>query len=182
MSGCIAATLGCGQRKPGCFVKENHVSGSGLTNSPFLLGFDELERVMDAVAKSGNNGYPPYNIEELDSHHLRISLAVAGFSQDELDVTVKDNQLVIHGRQDDDDQRTYLYRGIAARQFQRRFVLADGITVTGAHMDNGLLHVDLARPEPESVVRSIKIETAPAAPRSVVPQSRSRQGDPKQEV
>ena len=143
------------------------MAGSSLSNNPFLLGFDELERVMDAVAKSGNNGYPPYNIEELDGHHLRITLAVAGFTQDELDVTVTDNQLVIFGKQRDDDDRTYLYRGIAARQFQRRFVLADGITVVGAHLDNGLLHVDLARPEPQSLVRSIKIETGTSPARRV---------------
>lgn len=158
------------------------MTGSSLSNTPYLLGFDELERVMDAVAKSGNSGYPPYNIEEMDSHHLRITLAVAGFTQDDLDVTVTDNQLVIQGRQQDDDQRTYLYRGIAARQFQRRFVLADGITVSGAHLDNGLLHIDLARPEPQSVVRSIKIETGNTAKRTVTPQAQEREGAVAKEV
>jgi HSP20 family molecular chaperone IbpA len=130
-------------------------------SSPFLLGFDEIERALDRVAK-GADGYPPYNIERLARdgefpERLRITLAVAGFTRDQLDVTVEENQLVIRGRQQDDKSRQYLHRGIAARQFQRTFVLADGMQVLGADLRNGLLEIDLARPEPERVVRSIAI-------------------------
>lgn len=130
-------------------------------SSPFLLGFDEIERALDRVAK-GADGYPPYNIERLPKEdgrpeRLRITLAVAGFTLDQLDVSVEDNQLVIRGRQQDDKTRHYLHRGIAARQFQRTFVLADGMEVLGADLKNGLLSVDLARPEPERVVRAIRI-------------------------
>ena len=128
-------------------------------NSPLLLGFDHFERVLDRVAKSQAEGYPPYNIEQIGDDRLRITLAVAGFSDDDLSVTTEDNQLVIRGRQkvDDDDDRVYLHRGIASRQFQRAFVLAEGIEVSGANLDNGLLHIDLERPVPEPVVRQIKI-------------------------
>jgi HSP20 family molecular chaperone IbpA len=130
-------------------------------SSPFLLGFDEIERVLDRVTK-GADGYPPYNIERLarDQSHperLRITLAVAGFTREQLDVTVEENQLVIRGRQQDDKSRHYLHRGIAARQFQRTFVLADGMEVMGADLKNGLLSIDLARPEPERVVKTIDI-------------------------
>ena len=130
-------------------------------SSPFLLGFDEIERALDRVAKA-SDGYPPYNIERLprdqDSpERLRITLAVAGFARDQLDVTVEENQLVIRGKQQDDKSRQYLHRGIAARQFQRTFVLADGIEVLGADLKNGLLSVDLARPEPQRTVKSISI-------------------------
>ena len=130
-------------------------------SSPFLLGFDEIERVLDRVAK-GSDGYPPYNIERLqrdgqNPERLRITLSVAGFTRDQLDVTVEESQLVIRGRQQDDKTRQYLHRGIAARQFQRTFVLADGMEVLGADLKNGLLMIDLARPEPERVVKSITI-------------------------
>jgi HSP20 family molecular chaperone IbpA len=130
-------------------------------SSPFLLGFDEIERVLDRVTK-GADGYPPYNIERLarDQSHperLRITLAVAGFTREQLDVTVEENQLVIRGKQQDDKSRHYLHRGIAARQFQRTFVLADGMEVMGADLKNGLLSIDLARPEPERVVKTIDI-------------------------
>jgi HSP20 family molecular chaperone IbpA len=130
-------------------------------SSPFLLGFDEIERVLDRVTK-GSDGYPPYNIERLarDQEHperLRITLAVAGFTRDQLEVTVEENQLVIRGRQQDDKSRHYLHRGIAARQFQRTFVLADGMEVLGADLKNGLLSIDLARPEPERVTKTIDI-------------------------
>ncbi|MBN9048853.1 MAG: Hsp20 family protein [Rhizobiales bacterium] len=130
-------------------------------SSPFLLGFDEIERVLDRVAK-GSDGYPPYNIERIarsegQPDRLRITLAVAGFTRDQLDVTIEESQLVIRGRQQDDKTRQYLHRGIAARQFQRTFVLADGMEVLGADLKNGLLSVDLVRPEPERVVRSIAI-------------------------
>jgi len=130
-------------------------------SSPFLLGFDEIERARDRVAK-GADGYPPYNIERIardDSQpeRLRITLAVAGFTREQLEVTTEENQLVIRGRQHDDKTRQYLHRGIAARQFQRTFVLADGMQVLGADLKNGLLSVDLARPEPERVARTISI-------------------------
>jgi HSP20 family molecular chaperone IbpA len=130
-------------------------------SSPFLLGFDEIERVLGRVSK-GADGYPPYNIERLarDGAHperLRITLAVAGFSRDQLDVTVEENQLVIRGRQQDDKSRQYLHRGIAARQFHRTFVLAEGMEVLAADLKNGLLEIDVARPQPERIVRSIAI-------------------------
>jgi HSP20 family molecular chaperone IbpA len=129
-----------------------------LLNSPLLLGFDHVERVLDRVSKSSTDGYPPYNIEQVSDERLRISLAVAGFSTDELAVQIEDNQLVVRGKQREDPARVYLHRGIAARQFQRSFVLADGIEVTGAHLDNGLLHVELQRPPVESRVRTIRID------------------------
>jgi HSP20 family molecular chaperone IbpA len=130
-------------------------------SSPFLLGFDEIERALDRVAKA-SDGYPPYNIERVAAatgqpERLRITLAVAGFTRDQLDVTVEESQLVIRGRQQDDKTRQYLHRGIAARQFQRTFVLADGMEVLGADLKNGLLAIDLARPEPERLVKSISI-------------------------
>ena len=130
-----------------------------LGSHPFLLGFDELERLVERTAKSEGNGYPPYNIEQTSETGYRITLAVAGFSDDDLSITVEDRQLVIRGRQTDDQtDRVFLHRGIAARQFQRSFVLADGVEVTGARTENGLLHVDLARAEPERVVQTIKIK------------------------
>jgi HSP20 family molecular chaperone IbpA len=130
-------------------------------SSPFLLGFDEIERALDRVSKAAD-GYPPYNIERLpreggNPERLRITLAVAGFTRDQLDVTIEESQLVIRGRQQDDKARQYLHRGIAARQFQRTFVLADGMEVLGADLQNGLLAIDLARPEPERVVKTIAI-------------------------
>jgi HSP20 family molecular chaperone IbpA len=130
-------------------------------SSPFLLGFDEIERALDRVAKAAD-GYPPYNIERLARkdgrpERLRITLAVAGFSRDELDVTIEESQLVIRGRQNDEEARQYLHRGIASRQFQRTFVLADGMEVLGADLKNGLLSIDLARPEPERIVKTIAI-------------------------
>ena len=130
-------------------------------SSPFLIGFDEIERVLDRVSKAAD-GYPPYNIERLarderSPERLRITLAVAGFTHEQLEVTVEHSQLVIRGRQQDDKNRHYLHRGIAARQFQRTFVLADGMDVLTADLQNGLLLIDLARPEPERVVRSVEI-------------------------
>jgi HSP20 family molecular chaperone IbpA len=130
-------------------------------SSPFLLGFDEIERALDRVAKAAD-GYPPYNIERLardaeNPERLRITLAVAGFTRDQLEVTIEESQLVIRGRQQDDKSRQYLHRGIAARQFQRTFVLADGMNVLGADLKNGLLAIDLARPDPERIVQSIPI-------------------------
>ncbi|WP_430513687.1 Hsp20 family protein [Pannonibacter phragmitetus] len=131
-------------------------------SSPFMLGFDDIERVLDRVSKAANDGYPPYNIERLpksDEHGevIRITLAVAGFTREQLDVSVEERQLVIRGRQSEDKSRQYLHRGIAARQFQRAFVLAEGIEILGADLKDGLLSIDLARPEPERVVRRIEI-------------------------
>ena len=131
-------------------------------SSPLLLGFDHIERVLDRVNKTAAEGYPPYNIEQTGEHSLRITLAVAGFSEDDLNVTVEDNQLVIRGKQQDDDgeNRVYLHRGIAARQFTRSFVLAEGIEVSDAEIVNGLLHVDLERPVPEPKVTQIQIKNS----------------------
>ena len=130
-------------------------------SSPFLLGFDEIERALDRVVK-GADGYPPYNIERLartdqEPERLRITLAVAGFTRDQLEVTLEESQLVIRGRQQDDKSRQYIHRGIAARQFQRAFVLPEGMDVLGADLRNGLLSIDLARPHPERVVKTIAI-------------------------
>lgn len=128
-----------------------------LFSSPLLLGFDQFERTLDRIAKHSAEGYPPYNIEQLGDDGLRITLAVAGFTTEDLSVQIEDNQLVIRGRQQDDKSRIYLHRGIAARQFQRSFVLAEGIEVVGATLDNGLLNIELKRPMPEPKVRTIKI-------------------------
>lgn len=129
-----------------------------LGTHPFLLGFEQLERLVERTAKTGNDGYPPYNIEQTSDHSYRITLAVAGFSESDLAITLEDNSLVIRGRQSDDAEgRIFLHRGIAARQFQRTFVLADGVDVGEAVMENGLLHVDLSRKVPETVVQTIKI-------------------------
>ncbi len=130
--------------------------------SPFLLGFDEFERALERVAKTASDGYPPYNIERLapneaEPERLRITLAVAGFTRDQLEVTLEEKQLLIRGRQTDDKSRVYLHRGIAARQFQRSFLLVDGMEVLGADLSNGLLSVDLARPEPDRIIRKIAI-------------------------
>jgi HSP20 family molecular chaperone IbpA len=130
-------------------------------NSPLLLGFENFERVLDRASKASAEGYPPYNIVQTSEHGLRITLAVAGFSMTDLNVTVEDNELVVRGQNAEDDKhQVFIHRGIAARQFQRSFVLAEGIEVTGAGMDNGLLHVDLERIVPEPDVRTIKIENA----------------------
>ncbi|MCB1364983.1 MAG: Hsp20 family protein [Rhodobacteraceae bacterium] len=129
-----------------------------LASYPHMLGFEQLERLLERSAKSGNDGYPPYNIEQTSEHSYRITLAVAGFGEDDLSITVEDRQLVIRGRQsEDDDGRLFLHRGIAARQFQRMFVLADGVEVGEAVIENGLLHVDLTRARPDSVVQTIQI-------------------------
>ena len=128
--------------------------------SPMFLGFDHLEQVLERASKTSSDGYPPYNIEQTGPSGLRITLAVAGFTMNDLQITQEDNQLVIRGRQAEEGQdRVYLHRGIAARQFQRAFVLAEGIEVKGAWLDNGLLHIDLARPEPEKRVQKVPIRT-----------------------
>ncbi|MEM6811270.1 MAG: Hsp20 family protein [Pseudomonadota bacterium] len=129
-----------------------------LFDSPMFLGFDHFEDTFNRLRKNASEGYPPYNIEQIHENGLRITLAVAGFTMNDLDVEVEKNQLTIRGHQsDDDDSKIYLHRGIAARQFQRSFVLADGIEVLGASIDNGLLHIDMERKEPESTARKIKI-------------------------
>jgi HSP20 family molecular chaperone IbpA len=138
------------------------MSRVSLLSSPLLLGFEEIERALDRVTKSSADGYPPYNIEKLPARNghaetLRITLAVAGFTCEELEITLEDSQLTIRGRQEDAKERVYLHRGIAARQFQRTFVLADGIEVLAAELDNGLLSIDVARPELERRVRRIEI-------------------------
>ena len=131
-------------------------------NSPFLLGFDDIERALDRVTRSASDGYPPYNIERISRSDtspelLRITLAVAGFTQDQLEITLEERQLLIRGRQTDERERVYLHRGIAARQFQRAFLLAEGMQVLGADLRNGLLCIDLARPEPDRVIQKINI-------------------------
>ncbi|MHA6264954.1 Hsp20 family protein [Arenibacterium sp. CAU 1754] len=129
-----------------------------LGSHPHMLGFEQLERLLERTAKSGSEGYPPFNIEQTSDHSYRITLAVAGFAEDELAITVEDRQLVIRGRQRDDSEgRVFLHRGIAARQFQRVFVLAEGVEVGEAIMENGLLHVDLTRAVPDAVVQTINI-------------------------
>lgn len=134
-----------------------------LFDSPMFLGFDHFEETFNRLRKSASDGYPPYNIEQTHENGLRITLAVAGFTMDDLEVEVEKNQLIIRGRQaEEEDGRLYLHRGIAARQFQRSFVLADGIEVLGASLDNGLLHIDMERQEPESNARKIEISGKPA--------------------
>ena len=134
------------------------MSNTRLFTSPLFVGFDQLEQMLERAAKSSSDGYPPYNIEQMSGTTLRITLAVAGFTMDDLQITQEDNQLVIRGRQNDDTQdRVFLHRGIAARQFQRAFVMAEGIEVKCAWLDNGLLHIELARPLPETRVKTIPI-------------------------
>jgi HSP20 family molecular chaperone IbpA len=139
------------------------MSRVSLFSSPLLLGFQDVERLLDRVAKAPSDGYPPYNIERLTpaegkAERLRITLAVAGFAREELEITVEENQLIVSGRQNDNEERAFLHRGIAARQFQRAFVLAEGLEVVGARLENGLLSIDLERPQPERVVRKIEIK------------------------
>ena len=130
-----------------------------LASYPHMLGFEQLERLLERTAKSGNEGYPPFNIEQTSDFSYRITLAVAGFAEDDLSITVEDRQLVIRGRQQEETEgRVFLHRGIAARQFQRSFVLADGVDVGEAIIENGLLHVDLSQKKPQSVVQTITIK------------------------
>jgi HSP20 family molecular chaperone IbpA len=142
------------------------MSRLSLFNSPLLLGFDQFERTLDRISKAGTEGYPPYNIEQVSDDNLRITLAVAGFGLDDLEIQIEDNQLTIRGRQGDDESRVFLHRGIAARQFQRSFVLAEGIEVIGASLDNGLLSIDLKRPKLESQVRTVPIKKVGTATRN----------------
>jgi HSP20 family molecular chaperone IbpA len=135
------------------------MSRMSLFNSPLLLGFDQFERTLDRIGKTAD-GYPPYNIEQLSENRMRITLAVAGFTREELEIAVEANQLIVHGRQKEQPERVYLHRGIAARQFQRSFVLADGLEVSGATLANGLLEIDVLRPVVEPKIRSIPIRGA----------------------
>jgi HSP20 family molecular chaperone IbpA len=129
-----------------------------FASHPYMLGFEQLDRLVERTAKTGAEGYPPFNIEQCSETAYRVTLAVAGFAEDDLSITVENNQLVVRGRQAEEDaDRVFLHRGIAARQFQRSFVLADGVEVSGAALENGLLHIDLHRAEPETVVRTIEI-------------------------
>jgi len=139
------------------------MSRLSLFSSPLLLGFDQFERALDQMSKSTTDGYPPYNVEQRGENALRITLAVAGFTMAELSVQIEGSQLVVRGKQAEETDRVYLYRGIAARQFQRSFMLAEGIEVAGAWLDNGLLNVDLVRRTPESRVRKIAIRGANGA-------------------
>ena len=136
-------------------------------NSPLFLGFDHFERTLDRISKAAADGYPPYNVEQLGENRLRITLAVAGFTMDDLSVRVEDNQLVVRGKQVEEKERVFLHRGIAARQFQRSFVLAEGIEVKGAWLDNGLLHIDLERPVPETRVRVVEIRKPESSGRTI---------------
>jgi HSP20 family molecular chaperone IbpA len=137
------------------------MSRLSLFSSPLVLGFDHFEQILDRVSKSSSEGYPPYNIEQIGDNGLRITLAVAGFDMNDLNVSVEDSQLIIRGHQKEDDSgRVYLHHGIASRQFQRSFVLAEGIEVSAATLDNGLLHIDLMRPVPEPKTRTIRIDNA----------------------
>ena len=143
------------------------MSQISVFSSPLLLGFDRVERLLDRVAKSAGDGYPPYNIEQFGENALRITLAVAGFTLDQLSLTLEDNQLTVRGKQADEAGRVFLHRGIAARQFQRSFVLAEGIEIKAARLDNGLLQIELVRPQPVSTVRTIEITNGNAAPQTL---------------
>lgn len=151
------------------------MSRVSVFDNPLLLGFEHFERALDRVSKTASDGYPPYNIEQLGDDQLRITVAVAGFKPEELEVRVEDTQLTIRGRRaDDESERVYLYRGIASRQFQRSFVLSEGIEVQSAHLDNGLLHVDLQRVRPEPVVRTVEIQTDRQGARDVQTRQHTR--------
>ena len=136
------------------------MSRVSLLNSPLLLGFDQFERTLERIAKAPAEGYPPYNIERTGEDELRITLAVAGFTLADLEIVLEDNQLTISGHQVEDDQRVYLHRGIATRQFKRSFVIAEGVEVRSADLDGGLLHIDLRQPKPQRNARTIEISSA----------------------
>ena len=126
---------------------------------PHMLGFEQLEQLLERTAKSSNEGYPPFNIEQTSDRSFRITLAVAGFSEGDLSITLENRQLVIQGKKTQENgTRIFLHRGIATRQFQRSFVLADGVKVTQAFMENGLLHIDLAQNIPANVIQKIEIK------------------------
>lgn len=136
------------------------MSRAPLFNSPLMLGFEQFERTLDRISKAASDGYPPYNVEQTGENRLRITLAVAGFTPENLSVRIEDQQLVIRGKQAEEGERVFLHRGIAARQFQRSFVLAEGIEVVDATLDNGLLHIDLMQPIVEPEVKTITIRSA----------------------
>jgi HSP20 family molecular chaperone IbpA len=159
--------------------EEVAVTRVSLFNSPLLLGFDHFERTLERIAKNGADGYPPYNIERVGENGLRITLAVAGFTSDDLAIEVADNQLMVRGRQSEDPERVFLHRGIAARQFQKSFVLAEGIEVKGASLDNGLLNIELERPPVEARVRSVAIKSGNASSKSS-PQTIDVNAEPNQ--
>lgn len=153
------------------------MSRVSVFNSPLLLGFDHFERALDRVSKTASDGYPPYNVEQVGQDQLRITLAVAGFRPDDLEVRVEDTQLTIQGRQgEDESEKVYLHRGIATRQFKRSFVLSEGIEVVGATLDNGLLHVDLERVRPEPEVRTVEIKTGRQSRAEVATQRQDSDG------
>jgi HSP20 family molecular chaperone IbpA len=149
-----------------------------LFDSPLFLGFEHFEKTFERVRKSGE-GYPPYNIEQVGENDLRITLAVAGFSMDTLDIEVENGQLTIRGKQEDESQRVYLHRGIAARQFVRSFVLADGIEVRGASLDNGLLHIELERVIPKHSAMKIEIKGATGKTQAIDVVSSAERGKPR---
>ena len=154
-----------GPDRGGRLKKGNDMTRVSLFSSRLLLGFGEVERLLERVTKNSGDGYPPYNIERFPFHdgegeHLRITLALAGFSREELEITLEENQLIVRGRQKDEEERAYLHRGIAARQFQRAFVLANGMEVKEANLESGLLTIDLERSEPRRIVRRIEIKGA----------------------
>ena len=147
-----------------------------LFESPFLLGFEQFERTLNRISKTTGDGYPPYNIEQVAENGIKITIAVAGFARDDLDLTIEDNQLVVRGKNSTEAaDRVFLHRGIAARQFQRSFVLADGIEVVGAALDNGLLSISLERAIVDPVVRTIDIETTDAGEPAAI-ETRTAQG------
>jgi HSP20 family molecular chaperone IbpA len=158
--------------KTGRLIEDRGMTRMTMLSNPLLLGFEDIERLIDRAGKGSSDGYPPYNIERIpksddavadSAELLRITLAVAGFTRDQLEITLEDKQLTVRGKQQDDKTREYLYRGIAARQFNRTFVLADGIEVKTADLSNGLLSIDLQRLEPERLMRRIEIGSATAA-------------------
>tara|TARA_B100000989_G_scaffold140969_1_gene104882 strand:+ start:1644 stop:2108 length:465 start_codon:yes stop_codon:yes gene_type:complete len=133
-----------------------------LFNSPFLLGFDQFERTIDRISKLSSDAYPPYNIEQISENILRITIAVAGFQKSELNINLEGNQLIIRGsKNDNDNEKIFIHRGIATRQFQRRFIIAEGIEVNGASIENGLLNIDLVQPISQEESKTIEIEDTP---------------------
>ncbi|MFD2204562.1 Hsp20 family protein [Kiloniella antarctica] len=144
------------------------MSRLSLFNSPLMLGFEQFEQAIDMITKTAADGYPPYNVEKVSENKIRITLAVAGFSPEDMQVQIENNQLVIRGKAKSDDEKEFLHRGIATRQFRRAFVLAEGIEVLNANLDNGLLHVDLEQPLQNVSVRSIEIQTSKSDVRTTV--------------
>ena len=155
-----------------CSFEEVYMSRLSLFNSPLMLGFEQFEQAVDMISKTASDGYPPYNVEKIGENKIRITLAVAGFSPEDMNVQIENNQLVIRGKAKPDDDKEYLHRGIAARQFRRAFVLAEGIEVLDAKLDNGLLHVDLEQPLQNVAIRKIEIQTNKSDPQATVIEER----------